>query len=93
MQTQFMEIYCAGLKNTADLMQASLENAQRASRELAQARTLDEWMAVQTRFTNQQLERMVDYWNRMLRVPEEASGSLIQQATAAPQERKERKTA
>jgi hypothetical protein len=103
MQAQFMEMYCAGLKNTADLMQATLENAQRASRELAQARTPDEWMAVQTRFTNAQLERMVDYWNRLLRMPDEASGSplVVPQAGtsaatregATQQERKERKSA
>lgn len=96
-QTQFLEIYRAGMKNAADIAKTTLENAEkmqdrqlrairgaleenaRATSELAQVRSLDELVALQTRLAGAQVERMVDFWSSLWR----ASGEGIDTMRAA----------
>ena len=59
MTTQFLELYGAGLKNTADMMSAAFDGA----RELQQ-RQLD-LFAMQTRMASAQFERAVDFWSSL----------------------------
>lgn len=84
-QPQFLDLYRAGLRTAADVMQASLESAERlqreqldllhnavednvkSARELADAKSLDDLMTLQTRYTRAQLERSIDFWSRMWR--------------------------
>ena len=60
MTTQFLELYGAGLKNTADVMSAAFDGA----RELQQ-RQLD-LFALQSRLAGVQFERAVDFWSSLL---------------------------
>jgi phasin family protein len=98
MQTQFFEIYCAGLKSVADMMTASLENVRRIQqqqldalqsaiddqaksvRELADVRTVDELMALQSRLAGTQLERTMDFWSRLWRAAGDSQLAMIGQA-------------
>lgn len=59
MTTQFLELYGAGLKNTAEMMSAAFDGA----RELQQ-RQLD-LFALQTRIAGVQFERAVDFWSSL----------------------------
>ncbi len=64
------DIAKASLENAEKLQNRQLqivrnaleENAKSAS-DLAQAKSLDEMMALQTRLANAQMERMMDYWS------------------------------
>ena len=98
MQTQFFEIYCAGLKSAADVMTATLESARRIQqqqldalqsaiedqsrsvRELADVRTVDELMALQTRLAGNQLERTIDFWSRLWRTAGDNQLAIMVQA-------------
>ena len=98
MQTQFFEVYRAGLKNAADMMTATLENARRiqqqqldalqsaiedqarSMRELADVRSVDELMALQTRLASRELERSMDYWSRVWRAAGDNQLAMIGQA-------------
>jgi phasin family protein len=100
MQTQFFEIYRAGLKSAADMMTATLESARRIQqqqldtlqsaieeqarsvRELADVKTVDELMALQTRFAGSQVERTVDLWARLWRAAGDNQLAIIGQAQA-----------
>jgi len=59
MTTQFLELYGAGLKNTAEMMSAAFDGA----RELQQ-RQLD-LFALQTRIAGVQFERAVEFWSSL----------------------------
>jgi hypothetical protein len=59
MTTQFLELYGAGLKNTADVMSAAFDSA----RELQQ-RQLD-LFAMQTRLAGVQFEHAVQFWSHI----------------------------
>jgi hypothetical protein len=98
MQTQFFEIYRAGLKSAADMMTATLENARRLQQqqldalqsviddqaksvsELAEVRTVDELMALQSRLAGTQLERTMDFWSRLWRAAGDNQLAMIGQA-------------
>jgi phasin family protein len=98
MQTQFFEIYRAGLKSAADMMTATLESARRLQqqqldtlqsaiddqtksvRELADVRTVDELMALQTRLAGSQMERTMDLWSRLWRAAGDNQLAMIGQA-------------
>jgi phasin protein len=98
MQTQFFEIYRAGLKSAADMMTATLESARRLQqqqldalqsalddqtksvRELADVRTVDELMALQSRLAGTQLERTMDFWSRLWRAAGDNQLAMIGQA-------------
>ncbi|MCD6042869.1 MAG: Phasin protein [Burkholderiales bacterium] len=95
---QFFELYRAGMRTMAEVMQTSLEGAERlqrqqldllhsavednvkSAREIAEAKSLDEMLSLQTRYGRSQLERTVDFWNRMWRTAGENQMSLIGQA-------------
>ena len=59
MTTQFLELYGAGLKNTAEMMSAAFDGA----RELQQ-RQLD-LFALQTRMAGVQFDRAVEFWSSL----------------------------
>jgi len=59
MTTQFLELYGAGLKNTADMMSAAFDGARQL-----QQQQLD-LFAMQTRMASAQLERAVDFWSSL----------------------------
>jgi hypothetical protein len=98
MQTQFFEIYRAGLKSAADMMTATLENARRLQQqqldalqsviddqaksvsELAEVRTVDQLMALQSRLAGTQLERAMDFWSRLWRAAGDNQLAMIGQA-------------
>ena len=100
MQTQFFEIYRAGLKSTADVMTATLESARRLQqqqldalqsaiedqtksvRELADVRSVDELMTLQSRLAGTQLERTIDFWSRLWRAAGDNQLAMIGQAQA-----------
>ena len=63
MTTQFLELYGAGLKNTADMMSVTLQSAQQL-----QQQQLD-LFALQTRLAGAQLERAVQFWSRIWTSP------------------------
>ena len=60
MTTQFLELYGAGLKNTADMMSAAFDGARQL-----QQQQLD-LFAMQTRIASAQFERAVDFWSNLL---------------------------
>jgi phasin family protein len=98
MQTQFFEIYRAGLKSAADVVTATLESARqlqqqqldalhsaledqtKSVRELADVRTVDELMALQSRLAGTQLERTMDFWSRLWRAAGDNQLAMIGQA-------------
>jgi phasin family protein len=100
MQTQFFEMYRAGLKNAADVMTATLEGARRLQqqqldalqsaiedqtrsvRELAEVRTVDDLMALQTRLAGSQVERTMGLWTRLWRAAGDSQLAMIGQAQA-----------
>jgi len=57
--TQFIELYGAGLKSTADMMSATLQSAQQL-----QQQQLD-LFAMQTRLVGAQLEHAVQLWSQI----------------------------
>ncbi|HXJ53751.1 MAG TPA: hypothetical protein VNH16_20385 [Burkholderiales bacterium] len=57
--TQFIELYGAGLKNTADMMSATLQSAQQL-----QQQQLD-LFALQTRLAGAQFEHAVQFWSQI----------------------------
>ena len=98
MQTQFFEIYRAGLQSAADMMSASLESARRlqqqqldslqsaiedqsrSMRELAEVRTVDQLLALQSRLAGSQLERAMDFWSRVWSAAGDNQFALLAQA-------------
>jgi hypothetical protein len=98
MQTQFFEMYCAGLQSAAEMMTASLESARRlqqqqldslqsaiedqsrSMRELAEVRTVDQMLAVQSRLAGSQLERAMDFWSRVWSAAGDNQLALLAQA-------------
>jgi hypothetical protein len=95
-QAFFFEIYRSGLRAAADMMKVSLENAERTTRQLSEAGSMTELMAVQARLANAQMEGLLDYWNRAWRTAHQAGEAYTStQAanTAISHERKERKSA
>jgi hypothetical protein len=57
--TQFIELYGAGLKNSADMMSATLQSAQQL-----QQQQLD-LFALQTRLVGAQFEHAVQFWSQI----------------------------
>jgi phasin family protein len=92
-----------------DMLQNVFDEQVRSVRELADAKSVDEWVALQTRFTGSQLERAMDFWaqmwravgdNRMAITPVSATTSVAsamrdvaQQAQQDTRKHQERKTA
>src|SRR5262245_36001783 len=114
MQTQFFDMYYAGLQGAAEMMTATLESARRlqqqqldslqsaiddqtrSMRELAEVRTVDQLMALQSRLAGSQIERTVDFWNRFwsaagdnqLALMARAQIGQVRDAQAAPPEQR-----
>ena len=98
MQTPFFEFYCAGLKNAADMMTASLESARRlqqqqldalqsaieeqsrSMRELTEAHSVEQLIALQSKLAGSQLERTIDFWSRVWSAAGDNQLALMAQA-------------
>jgi phasin family protein len=88
-----------------EMMHNVFDEQVKSVRELADAKSVDEWVALQTRFTGSQLERAMEFWaqmwravgdNRMAITPVSASTSVASAMRDVAQETRkhaERKTA
>jgi phasin family protein len=65
-----------------DVLQGAIDDQMKSVRELSDVKTIDELMALQTRFTGAQFERTVDFWSRMWRVAGDSQVAIIGQAQA-----------
>jgi len=63
-----------------EAIRGALEENVRSTRQLSEAGSLGELMALQTRFTGAQIERSVDFWTRAWRAAGETQAALIGQA-------------
>jgi phasin family protein len=50
-----------------EMMHHAFDEQVKSVRELADAKSVDEWVALQTRYTGAQLERAMDFWAQMWR--------------------------
>jgi phasin family protein len=98
-QAEMFDIYRAGLKSAADVLKASLENAERLQNqnlvairtaiveqtksvsELAQAKSLDELMALQAKIAGDQFERTMGYWASLCQTAGQNQMAVIGQMT------------
>lgn len=65
-----------------DVLQGAIDDQVKSVRELSEVKSIDELMALQTRFTGSQFERTVDFWSRMWRVAGDSQVAIIGQAQA-----------
>jgi hypothetical protein len=63
-----------------DALQSAIEEQARSVRELADVRSVDELMALQTRLAGSQLERTIDFWSRVWRTAGDNQLAMIHQA-------------
>jgi phasin family protein len=63
-----------------DALQSAIEEQARSVRELADVRSMDELIALQTRLASSQLERSVDFWSRVWRTAGDNQLAMINQA-------------
>jgi phasin family protein len=63
-----------------DALHAAIEEQTKSVRQLSEVRSLDELMALQTRLTGTQMERAVDFWNRIWRAAGDNHMAIIGQA-------------
>ena len=63
-----------------DALQSAIEEQARSVRELADVRSMDELIALQTRLASSQLERSVDFWSRVWRAAGDNQLAMINQA-------------
>jgi len=61
-------------------IRGAMEENVRSTRQLAEANSIGELMAMQTRFTSAQVERTLDYWTRTWRTAGETQAAFIGQA-------------
>lgn len=80
-----------------DMLHSAIEEQTKSVREISQVRSVDELMALQTRLTGSQIERTMDFWNRMWRVAGDNQSAIIaavpQSDQRKQQQHQERKTA
>ena len=65
------------------------ENAKSAS-DLAQVKSLDEMMALQTRLASSQMERMIDFWSGLWRTAEDSQMAMIGQLQGQVEQMRDR---
>ncbi|HEX6296072.1 MAG TPA: phasin family protein [Burkholderiales bacterium] len=65
------------------------ENAKSAS-DLAQVKSLDEMMALQTRLASSQMERMIDFWSGLWRTAGDSQMAMIGQLQGQVEQMRER---
>lgn len=63
-----------------DVLHTAIEDQMKSMRELAEVRSVDELMALQTRLTGTQLERAMDFWTRMWRAAGDNQAAMLGQA-------------
>ena len=61
-------------------IRGAMEENVRSTRQLAEVSTMGELMALHTRFAGSQMERTLDYWNRLWRTTADTQTALIGQA-------------
>src|SRR2546423_45122 len=62
-----------------EAVRGALEDNMRSARELSEVRSLDEMMALQTRATGAQMERVADLWSRLWKSASEGQVAIIGQ--------------
>lgn len=65
-----------------DVLHSAIEEQARSARELADASSMDELMALQTRLAGSQLQRTMDLWSRLWRAAGDNQLAFIGQAQA-----------
>lgn len=65
-----------------DALHGVLDEQQRSVREIAEVKSVDELVALQTRLTGAQIERTIDFWSRMWRAAGDSQQAIIGQAQA-----------
>jgi phasin family protein len=91
------DIAKASLENAEKLQNRQLqivrnaleENAKSAS-DLAQVKSLDEMMALQTRLASSQMERMIDFWSGLWRTAGDSQMAMIGQVQGQVEQMRER---
>jgi len=63
-----------------DALHSAIDDQAKSARELSEVKSVDELMALQTRFTGSQIERAMDFWSRMWRAAGDSQVALIGQA-------------
>jgi len=63
-----------------DALHTAIDEQTRSVRELAEVKSMDELVALQTRFTGAQLERAVDFWSRLWRAAGDNQAAIIGRA-------------
>lgn len=63
-----------------DVLQSAIDDQAKSLRELAEVRTVDQLMALQSRLAGTQLERTMEFWNRLWRAAGDNQLAMIGQA-------------
>ena len=63
-----------------DSLQSAIDDQTRSLRELAEVRTVDQLIALQSRLAGSQLERTMDFWSRLWSVAGDNQLALMAQA-------------
>lgn len=73
-----------------DVLNSAMEDQMKSLRELSEVKSVDELMALQTRFTGTQLERAMDFWSRMWRAAGDNQVAMLGQAQSQLGQARER---
>jgi hypothetical protein len=80
MMTATLESARRAQQQQLDALQSALDDQTKSVRELADVRSLDELMALQSRLAGTQLERTMDFWSRLWRAAGDNQLAIIGQA-------------
>ncbi|HZM34896.1 MAG TPA: phasin family protein [Burkholderiales bacterium] len=64
------------------IVRSALEDSTRSASDLAQVKSLEEMMALQTRLAGSQMERMMEFWSSLWRVGGESAAGAAHMATS-----------
>jgi hypothetical protein len=96
-QPQLLELYRAGLRSAADVMQATLQQTQRlhqqqlefvrialeenerSGNQIAEAKTIDDMMGLNSRLAGAQIQRITEFWSTVWRAAAEAQKLMADQ--------------
>jgi Phasin protein len=96
-QEQFLELYRASLRSATDMMNASLQQTEHlqqqqleimrgaledTERQIADAKSIDDIVALNSRITGTQLERLTEFWGSMWRAAAESQKVMVDQMQA-----------
>lgn len=73
-----------------EVLHHAIEDQMKSMRELAEVKSVDELMALQTRLTGTQVERAMDFWNRLWRAAGDNQAAMLGQAQSQLGQARER---